>query len=200
MATEGRRKFPRNPMPVRPIRGVRPEPMAPRVTEFTLGAEERFLFDLWAQEHTHILGTKIEVWSLDVESSKRDALYDEPIVRAWKGPFAMKGFFEWADSTPEVRDEGIRTSWSTTGWISRKDFEDHGAPPLSEGDVIRVWDAPFFKKFSVDDEPIPTSGYFFDVINVNDDGHLWDQYNFVGYSFTISRRTESTPERRLENK
>lgn len=193
------RRFPPNPRPRRPRR-VRPDPRVPKTTEFTLGAEERFLFDLWAQEHTHILGTKIDVWSLDVEKSKRVAIYDEPSCRTWKGPFTMKGFFQWADSTPEAREDGIRTTWTTEGWISRKDFEDVGAPSLSEGDVIKVWDSAFFKKFSVDDQDIPVSGYFFDVINVNDDGHLWDQFNFVGYSFTISRRTDFTPERRLENK
>jgi hypothetical protein len=192
--------FPHNWLATLPIRPEFPEPMAPLVNTFTLGAEESFLFDLWAQEHSHILGVEIEFWSLDVESSKRDPLYDEPIERVWEGPFKLKGYIEWPDSTPEAREEGMRTTWSASAWISRKDFEDAKAPPPSEGDVFRVWNIPFFQGFGVDDEKVPGRGYFFDILNVNDDGHLWDQANFVGYSFTFTRRTEYTPERRLENK
>lgn len=195
-----RTDFPHNWLAQRPIRGEFPSPMAPLVNEFNLNGDESFLFDMWAQEHTHISGVEIEFWSFDEKKSKRDALYDEPIKRGWKGPFKLKGYIEWPDSTPEARVEGLRTTWSASAWITRKDFEDAEAPPPSEGDVIRVWNIPFFQSFGVDDEEVPGRGYFFDILNVNDDGHLWDQANFVGYSFTFARRTEFTPERRLDNK
>jgi hypothetical protein len=178
---------------------VRPAPNVARTRAFNLDSKERFLFDLWAQEHTGIAGTELDYWSLDTKASKRDPLYDESIVRVWKGPFRFPAYFEWADSTPEAREEGMRTTWSASCWIARKNFEDFGAPPISEGDIIRVWNVPFFDDFSVDGENLAVSGYYFDVINVNDDGHLWDQFNFVGYSCSIERRTEYTPERRLLN-
>ena len=186
--------------PKKPVKIVEPLPAAPLINEFTLGDEERFLFDLWAQEHTHILGTTIEYWSLDVAGSKRDALYDEPVERKWLGPFKMKGYLGYAPSGPEAREEGFRTTFTTEIWISRKDFEDANCPSPNEGDAIRVWKTPFFDQWAVDGEDVPGRGYFFDVINVDEDGHLWDQSTFVGFRCDIKRRTEFTPERRIDNK
>lgn len=186
--------------PKRPIRGEYPLPAAPLVNELTLGDEERFLFDLWAQEHTHILGTTIEFWSLDIPNSKRDPVYDEPIERKWLGPFKMKGWLEWPPGTPEAREEGFRTTYQASIWLARKEFEDANSPTPNEGDVIRVWNTPFYQDFSVDQENVPGRGYYFDVTNVDDDGHVFDQSTFVGFRCDIQRRTEFTPERRLTNK
>ena len=186
--------------PKKPIRTEYPLPAAPLVNEFTLGDEERFLFDLWAQEHTHILGTAIEFWSLDVKGSKRDALYDEPVKRVWDGPFKMKGYIEYPPGEPEAREEGFRNTWRATCWISRKDFEDTNCPAPNEGDSIRIWNVPFFQAAGVDNEDVPGRGYFFDVTNVDEDGHLWDQSTFVGFRMEIKRNTEFTPERRIDNK
>lgn len=183
----------------RPITPEIPIPAAPLVEEFRLGDEERFLFDLWAQEHTQILGTPIDFWSLNTARTKRDALYDEPIERKWDGPFRITGFLTWPDSTPEAREEGFRTTWSGSIWVARKELEDKKAPSPNEGDVIRVWNTPFHQDFGVDGEDVPGRGYYFDLTNVNEDSHLFDRSTFVGFSSTISRRTEFTPERRLMN-
>lgn len=184
----------------KPVRPAQPLPAAPLVNDFTLCDGERFLFDCWAQEHNRIGGTQIEFWSLDVEGSTRDPLYDEPIVRDFAGPFRMVGYLEYPDGFAEAREEGFRSVWNGSIWIARKEFEDAHSPPPSEGDVIRVWNTPFFQKFSVDEEDVPGRGFYFDITQVGDDGHLFDTPSFVGFKCDISRRTEFTPERRLTNK
>lgn len=186
--------------PKKPIRGEYPLPAAPLVNEFTLGDEERFLFDLWAQEHVRIAGTSIEFWSLNLEKSIRDALYDEPVERKWDGPFKFKVFVEFPPGTAEAREEGFRNSWRAVAWLTRKELEDANCPAPAEGDVIRFWNAPFFQDAGVDSQLVPGRGYFFEITEVDEDGHLWDQATFVGYRCEIKRNTEFTPERRLENK
>jgi len=186
--------------PKKRVHGENPIPAAPLVNEFNLQDEERFLFDLWAVEHTHIAGTEIEYWSLNVPRSIRDPLYDEPVERKWDGPFKMKGWLEWPNGTPEAREEGFRTTYTGSIWLARKEFEEANCPTPNEGDVIRVWNTPFYQDFGVDGEDVPGRGYYFNIVNVNDDGHVFDQSTFVGFRCDIGRATEFTPERRLMNK
>lgn len=161
---------------------------------------EHALFDSIAQEHVQILGTDIDYFSHQVGDSTRDALYDEPVKRAYQGPFRLKGYIAWPDSQPEVRMEGWRTTFSAEAWIPRKDFEDGHCPDPSETDVLRIWKIPYYdKNWSVDGDNVPNSGYFFDILNVNDDGHLFTSPTFVGYRLVLKRRTEFTPERRVTN-
>lgn len=160
---------------------------------------EHDLFDSIAQEHVGIAGTDIEYWSHDIQAGTRDALYDEPIKRVYRGPFKLKGYITLPDSEPEARMEGSRTIFTAECWIARKEFEDVRAPAPGESDVIRVWKSPFFDKFAVDNVTEPGAGYFFDILDVDDDGHLFDAITFVGFKMSIKRRTEFTPERRITN-
>lgn len=157
----------------------------------TLGDSERFLFDSFAQEHVRTSGTPMEFWSQDIEGSERDPLYDEPIVRKWAGPFKIVGYLQRPDSIPEAREEGIRQTFPSEMWVARKEFEDANAPPPKEGDVMRVWNLPFYADIG------DGKGYFFDVIDSDEDGHLFDQASFVGFKLHVNRRTEFTPERRI---
>lgn len=184
----------------KPVGPVYPLPAAPLVDAFTLCDGERFLFDCWAQEHNRIGGTQIEFWSLNIEKSKRDPLYDEPVERVWDGPFRLIGYLEYPDKVPEAREEGLRSSWASSIWIARKEFEDAHAPAPVAGDVIRVWNTPFHQSVGVDAEDVPGRGFYFDVTDADDDGHLFDNASFVGFKCDITRRTEFTPERRLTNK
>jgi hypothetical protein len=160
---------------------------------------EHDLFDSIAQEHVNIAGTDIDFYSHNVAGSKRDALYDEPVERVYGGPFRVKGYVVWPDTTPDVRMEGWRTIVNAEAWIARKEIEDKRCPAPSETDVLRFWNTPFFNDWAVDGEDVPNAGYYFDILNVNDDGHLFDSPQFVGFKMILKRRTEFTPERRITN-
>lgn len=160
---------------------------------------EHDLFDSIAQEHVNIAGTDIDFYSHNVKGSTRDALYDEPVERVYGGPFRVKGYVVWPDTTPDVRMEGWRTVVNAEAWIARKEIEDKRCPAPSETDVLRIWNTPFFNNWAVDGEDEPNAGYYFDILNVNDDGHLFDSPQFVGFKMILKRRTEFTPERRITN-
>ena len=118
-----------------------PKPVKPACSppSFTLGSEEQFLFDTIAQEIYHIAGTDIDFYSLDPLHT-RDALYDEPEERVFKGPYRFKGYAEWPSSTPEMREEGFKQTFEATFYIARKDFDDQKASYPNEGDVFRICD------------------------------------------------------------
>lgn len=160
---------------------------------------EHDLFDSIAQEHVRIAGTDIDYYSHRVKDSTRDALYDEPTERAYSGPFRLKGYLVWPDLTPDISEKGWRSVANAECWIARKEIEDLHCPAPSETDVLRIWNTPFFNQWAVDGEDVPGAGYYFDVLNVNDDGHLFDSPQFVGFKMIIKRRTEFTPERRITN-
>jgi hypothetical protein len=164
---------------------------------FALDGREVCLFDHFAEEHLNIYGTPIEYYHQDIANSVRDRLYDEPIDRAWLGPYKLKAYVEYIAAQPEAREYGTRITWNGTIWISRKSLETIGAPAPLEGDIIRYWSNKFFKEHSVNGEEVPGAGYYFDVINSDDDGHVFDSAAFTGFKLTVSRRTEYTPERRL---
>jgi hypothetical protein len=91
-------------------------------------AGEKALFDSVAQEQIKFSGTPLEFFSMDRKKTKVDYLYGESTDKRWKGPYHFKALFKWPDPTPEQREEGYRTTFSTQCWISRKDFDDIHAP------------------------------------------------------------------------
>jgi hypothetical protein len=191
---------PKKPLLLKPYPKLRPVAPYPFPT-LQMPECEHDLFDSIAQEHVRILGTDVDYWSHEIEKAKRDPLYDEPVKRVFKGPFRIKGYVSWPDSVPEARMEGLRSTFNAEAWIARKELEDAGvkAPP-SESDVLRIWKTPFFDQNSVNlDSKLTGGGYYFDIIDVDDDGHLFDSSTFVGFKLTLKRRTEFTPERRITN-
>lgn len=181
----------------KPLVPIAPIPLEGR-NLFQLCDAERQLFDCFAQELNKIAGTQVDYFSIDLNRSKRDALYDEPTQYVFRGPFRISGYVQWPEDIPEAREEGLRITWEAEAWIARKEFEDAGAPPPSEGDVLKFWSIPYFdKNAATGGENVPGSGFYFDVIDAEDDGHMFDTASFVGYKIKFKRRTEFTPERRL---
>lgn len=178
-----------------------PQPSDPLVTDpkFRLDDVELFMFDHYAKEKVDIEGTECELFTLSVKKSTIDPLYDEPAKRVFDGPYRMTAFVEWPEGTPEAGEEGMTEVWPSGCWIPRKTLEETGARPPREGDVFHFWKLPFFDKDSVRGIPVPVSGYYFDVIQVNDDGHLFDQKSFVGFRCNLKRRSTFTAERLLTN-
>lgn len=181
--------FPASCRDVRPFEG----PM--RTT-----GREIALFDSVASELVQRAGTVIDYYAIDIAGSDRDPLYDEPTARRFRGPFRLKAFVAYADSQPDPRQEGFVNSWASSAWIPRVEFEksNFGDIQPGEGDIIRVWNLPYFNEAAVDDESVPGAGFYFNVVNVSNDGHLFDQPQFVGFTFQLARNTEFTPERRIE--
>lgn len=167
--------------------------------QFHIDGSEIATFDHFVVERTRAHGTKLDYWHQDLKRTKRDALYDEPIDRVWAGPYKIYGYVEYAPGQPEMREEGMRVTWTGNIWIPRAELELVKAPPPLEGDIIRYWRIPFFAEHGVNSEEsaVDTAGYFFDVVNSDDDGHIADAEAFVGFKLEVRRRTEFTPERRL---
>lgn len=165
---------------------------------FEFDAAESCFFDGIAAEQVQVAGTEIRFWHQDISNSVRDPLYDEPINRAWCGPFVMKAFVDYATENAEAREEGTRVVWSGSLWVPRSEIETAAAPAPLEGDVIQYWhNTGFYEKHSVLGADEPGAGYYFDVINVELDGYLFTSPLFVGFKLQLSRRTEFTAERRL---
>ena len=166
-----------------------------------LDASERQLFDSVAQEHVGIAGTTIDFYSLSVSGSKRDPLYDEAIEHRFKGPFRLRVWVSYPDNSIDASDRGTTGEFSGTVWFPRKELEDNGAPIPSEGDVFRIWNIPYWNDSAVsppDPEPVaPGRGFYFSITNVDEDGVMFDNPDFVGVSCEYRRRSEFTPERRI---
>lgn len=165
---------------------------------FALDGRDAAMYDHFAQEHTEASGTEILLWHQTLEESVRDPLYDEPIEREWLGPYKLTAFVEYTAGTPQMTENGMTVRWEGTLWIARKTLEDTKTPAPLEGDVIKFWDNKFFAEHGVNAEHGVEGGYYFDVTNVDDIGHVQDSGYFVGLTVNILRRTEFTPERRLD--
>jgi hypothetical protein len=164
---------------------------------FQMGDQELPIFDSWAQEHARISGTPIRLWSLDVSASTIDPLYGEPTDLVFNGPFEMVGVVTFPDGLAEAREKGLRTEFNASLWIARQEFEMVNCPRPGEGDIVAFWDIPFYEGWSSATRDRPAGGYFFDVHQVADDGHLFDGPAFVGYTLEIRRSTTYAPERKL---
>ena len=154
---------------------------------------EKSLFDSFAQEHTGIIGTPMEYWIQNTAGSPFDALYGEPEPRLFKGPYLMKGFVVRPEEQPESREEGFRSFWRAEAWLARKEFEDKNIPDPHIGDIIRIWDIPYFNEQAPGE-----SGFYFDIEYINNHGHMFDSPNFVGFSVQLKRRSDFVPERRIQ--
>lgn len=165
--------------------------------EYNLCDSEQSIFDCWAGEHVSIAGVNIEFFSFNIDASSRDPLYDEAIERVFDGSYQFKAFVEYPEADTESGENGFHVKWDAVLWIPRANIEAVGAPTPAEADVVRIWNNPYHKKYSVADQDIPDSGYFFNITKVSADGHLFDQAGFVGFKCVLKRNTEYTPERRM---
>ena len=158
---------------------------------------EIYLADRDAQEHVRQIGTKIEYYELDTKNSIVDPLYNEPIQRKFSKAYIMYVYVSWPNPEFMVREDGVHTVYSGSIWMARREAEVVGLESPRPGDVVRFWDIPFFNNQAANGRDIDGAGLFFDVIEVKDDGHLYDTPYFVGFKIDLRRRTEFGPERKL---
>lgn len=174
---------------------------------FDLEKERAELLKCWAAEQIQAAGTTLDYYSQAVRKAILDPLYNEPEQRVWEGPYRFKAHVTKPEQNFETREEGSRILFDGgVLWIPLLSVEQSGMNDTpKEGDVVRFWQSRFFDEFfALDFEggspPPPEAGYYFDVIRVNDDGHIFDTANFAGFRCDIKRRLEFTPERRLTNR
>ena len=158
---------------------------------------EQWLLSMYAQQQIQILGADVDFYSQCIEQSTRDPVYDEPTERVFRGPFKVRAWVSWASSSPVVGEDGIRVAFKTQCWIPRLELERVGAPAPFEGDIIRFWDTPFFNSASTAGSGDTNSGYFFDITNADNDGHINDSPSFTGFKLDLARSTEFGAERRI---
>jgi hypothetical protein len=168
---------------------------------FDFECENEELFACWAAEQVQAEGTTIDYWSQDLVRTKLDPLYNEPERREWLGPYRFKAWVEMPQQAFESKEEGARILYSGNIWIPRLMVEESEMEEVpKEGDVLRIWPIPHFDSFAQGvDHDIPNAGYYFDVLESQEDGHPLDNPHFDGFKMTVKRRSEFTPERRVLN-
>lgn len=169
----------------------------PMESPFSLGDTEKFLFSHFAAEHCRIIGTPCSFFHQEVGKSKRDPLYDEPQQRVWSRPYEIKIWVSWPSTTPLAGEEGFHYAFDARAWIPRQELERVNAPAPFEGDILKFWDAPLQKEHSIAGELNKKSGYYFDVVNADTDGHIMDTPSSVGFVCDLKRRSEFGGERRI---
>ena len=166
---------------------------------FRVSDSEKALFDSYAYEQTQIAGTPLDYWTINSVDSPRDPLYGEPIERKFDGPFRMFGVFAAPQVDPNVSEEGLSETFTSTATIPRKSFEMSGIPNPGPGDVLHAWNLPMYTAISTPEaNPLEGAGYYFDVLNANPDGYVADSPTFVRWALTLKRRSAFTPERRIQ--
>jgi len=177
------------PKPVKPLA----DGETPRFTDNELSG-----FDSYTKEHIRATGTPIEYFSLDLKSSKRDPLYDEPLERIYKPAFKLFASVRWPAPNFMAREDGTAAAFMTDAWISRKEVEELSMPAPKPGDSLRFWNVPFFNNsVIVNGKQYDGAGFYFDVLSVADEGHLFDTPSFTTFRISIKRRTEYAPERKI---
>jgi len=156
------------------------------------------LLDCWAKDYVDTNGTDGYYFSLDLQKSVRDPLYDEPIERIWNGPYELKVWVRKPDKTVTAREEGLEGEFSSTLWVPRVTIEEKCVPRPKEGDIVLFWNLPFFADFgSLLSSDIAKAGWYYDITSVKTDGHMTDGPHFEGFEMEAIRRTSYTPERKI---
>lgn len=166
---------------------------------FGLGDSERALFDSVAQEHVGIVGTDFEYFSQNLQKATVDPLYNEPARRVFDGPYLMKGYLSYPEHGPNVGMEGFTSSFDATAYITRAAFEAANLSSPAEADIVRVWNTAYWNMTSVDGYPVPGAGLYFSIVDVKEDSVLFDTPSFLGFTLTLRRVTQQTPERKITN-
>ena len=179
------------PQPTMPVRAMG------NCESFSLGDSERALFDCITSEHVNIVGTPIAYYRQNQPQSIVDPVYNEPVKRAWLGPYLLKAFVTLSKQT-SVGMEGLSSTFDGELFLPRSECERVNMQAPSEADIVQVWDTPYFNtQTAVDGFNIPGAGMFFSIVDSQEDGTLFDNPSFVGFKCVLRRTTQQTPERKL---
>lgn len=158
---------------------------------------DRELLDCWAKEYSEHELIDLNYFSLDLQGSVRDPIHDEVEWR-WKGPYIVKGAITKPTSQAITEERGITGEYATDVKITRVDAESVGLPRPKVGDIILFWDIPFYQDFgSLNSRQIRNASYYFDIQQVNTEGHMGLGPEFTAFALECLRKTEFTPERKI---
>lgn len=165
--------------------------------KFRLDAVEIDMWDHFAQEPIQAAGTEGELFQRDLKGSKIDPLYSEPTTNSFIGPYKLMVHVEWPEYTPDVTEAGMRALWPSGLWVPRKNIEQVKARAPVEGDIVRFWKLPYFDQRADRNQGTKGAGFYFEIVKVNDDGHMIDNAAFVGFRCDLKRRSSFAPEQQL---
>ncbi len=157
-----------------------------------IDGSEVFIHDMVASDLNEAAGDEINYYSLNKDSSTIDPLYGEFIDRDIDGPWKLPALVAWDQQTPMTGEAGYTVEFNGKCTISRVHFEDFHAPYPIEGDIIEMWRTPYH---DIDSMGL---GLFFDVVQVNNDGHINDSPTFIQFILILKRRPQFGPERRIQ--
>lgn len=156
-----------------------------------LDGSEVSIHDIVISDYKEAGGDEINYYSTDKQASTVDPVYGEYSDRHIDGPWNLPAIFKWPQQNPAVGDAGYTVEFDGKCYISRFHFEDKNAPYPIENDVIEAWRTPYH------DEDSMGKGLFFDIIQVNNKGHINDSAVFVEFELILKRRPQYSAERRI---
>lgn len=148
-------------------------------------------FDSINAELIALAGERINYYSQNRNCSKMDPLYGEFTERNFDGPYEMEALFRWPPMTTTSSEQGLGFEWQCEVVMSRSLVEKAHAPYPQEGDIVEVWRTPFH------DANSRGKGMFFDIIQVQSDGQVFDSPSFTQFKCTLKRRSEFAAERKI---
>ncbi len=157
-----------------------------------LDDSESAFFDGIATELNTLAGDEINFYGQNRSRSTIDPLYGEYINRAIDGPFRLNAWVKWPQINVDVSEQGFGFEMDGMCSISRLELENANAPYPFEGDIIEMWRTPYHDADSLG------KGLFFDVIRVENDGHINDSPTFVQFKLYLKRRTQNGAERKIQ--
>lgn len=144
-----------------------------------------------ASELNELAGDEVNYYAMNQPGYKIDPLYGEPAERSIDGPFRVPAWFQWPNDEPQATEQGFGREFDCMCVIARETLDNKNLPYPSEADIIEAWRTPYHDANSMG------KGMFFDVIKVNNDGHVNDTASFVQFKLYLKRRTDFSAERRI---
>lgn len=157
-----------------------------------LDDSEQELFDMVASDQNEAAGIDVNFYSNNKKLGTKDPLYGEYVNRHIDGPYRVPAWVKWPPQNPFSTEHGFTLEFDGECVISRIHLENKKAPFPSEGDIIEMWRTPYHDANSMG------KGMFFDVIKVNNDGHINDTPTFVQFRLTLKRRPQFGAERKID--
>lgn len=158
---------------------------------------EQPLWDSVATEPARLSGTSIRHYSVR-RAKNLHALYREPSAGAkdweFQGPWEMMCSVEFdqsSDIDTDAGSEGKTKTASAILWISRKEFEDAGAPDPKLGDVFEFWEKAQWAR---------AGGFqYWDVGGTYPAGNIQSTEVFTMWKITLTSRSSFDAQRKIDN-